>query len=475
MYFKTQKFLIAGASASGVSAAKLLLRHGAEVFVYDESDGAAVKRNCENLKDMGAHIVSRESLSSAEEKTDVLVLSPGVPIDHPLAVRFRKAGKKIIGEMELGVRLLKSPVIAVTGTNGKTTTVSMLGTVFREAGINAVTCGNIGKPICDVAEELTYDDIAIAEVSSFQLESLSSLECHVAVELNITEDHLNRHYNMENYIFLKNKLLKNSTESEYVVLNRDDKIVRGFAEKTKARVVWFSLTEKVDGAYYEEGDLYWRGEKVISGRELPVSGTHNIANALACICAAALCGIPTEEIAKGLKSFKGIRHRIEKIGELNGVQYVNDSKATNVDATIKALDGMSGEVILLAGGKDKGYDYDFLFRKIKEKNVASVIVYGENRLKLLASATKCEYENVTVCPFFDTAVLFSFVTAKKGQTVLLSPASSSFDAFSGYEERGERFAMLVREMQETELIRERMRNDEKETDKEFFPDSEEEG
>lgn len=450
MYFRTQTFLVAGVSSSGVSAAKLLLNRGATVYIYDDSASNRVKQNCAALCEAGAIFVSADDLPSVQERADVLVLSPGVPIDHPLAVRFKKSGKKIIGEMELGARLLKSNAVAVTGTNGKTTTVSMLERVFLSAGRRAFACGNIGKPLCDCAEDADFDDIAVIEVSSFQLETLSSLHAHVVVELNITEDHLNRHYNMENYVFLKNKLLKNSTESEYAVLNYDDKTVREFAQKTRARVVWFSLRERVEGAYYADGTLFWRGEKVISDKELPVGGAHNIANALACICAARLFGLELAEIAAGLKSFKGIRHRIETVETVNGVKYINDSKATNVDATIKALDGVSGEIILLAGGKDKGYDYDALFEKVKSVSVVHVVLYGENRLKLLSSASRASYENVTLCPDFELAVRVSSILAKSNQTVLLSPASSSFDAFSGYEERGNQFVSLVRELKERE-------------------------
>ena len=230
MYLQTQKFLVAGASRSGAAAAKLLLKHcAAGVFVYDERpEGNAAKKIAE-LQKLGALAVTKESLPGVQEECDVLVLSPGVPIDHALPVAFRKAGKKIIGEMELGALFLRSPVIAVTGTNGKTTPVNMIGEIFRRAGKNAVVCGNVGLPLCDCVETLGAEDVAVVEVSSFQLESLSSLRPHVAVILNVTEDHLDRHYNMENYIFLKKKLLQNSRESEYAVLNADDETVRAFA------------------------------------------------------------------------------------------------------------------------------------------------------------------------------------------------------------------------------------------------------
>lgn len=446
MYLKTQKFLIAGISRSGLSSARLLLNHGATVYVYDELTGAAIERNLNQLRSLGAIVVTEETLKDAQEICDVLVISPGIPIDHPLPVAFKKAGKKIMGEMELGALFLKANAVAVTGTNGKTTTVGLLKEILQRSGKKVIACGNVGKPLCDCVEELGYDDIAVIEVSSFQLESLSSLRAHVCIELNITEDHLNRHYNMENYVFLKGRLLKNSAESEYAVLNYDDETVRGFSSKTKARVVWFSLKERVDGAYLYDGELFWKDEKIIAAKDLPLSGMHNVANVLACICAAKLFGLDNAAIVEGIASFKGIRHRIEKIAEVNGVTYVNDSKATNVDATVQALNSVEGETILLLGGKDKGYDYDGLFEKIKRSNVTLAVLYGENRFKLFNAAVRSGFQQTILCPDFEMALRFSAVVAKSGQNVLLSPASSSFDAFSGYEERGDRFTEIVKGM-----------------------------
>lgn len=446
MYFKTQKFLVVGISRSGLAAAKILLSHGAKTYIYDEQQSPVTEKNVSELKALGAVVVTAETLPDAIEKCDVLVLSPGVPIDHTIPVQCRKAGKKIIGETELGTYFLKSPAIAVTGTNGKTTTVELIGNVLAAGGLSAVTCGNIGKPLSDFVQTLSEDDVAVLEVSSFQLETLYSLRPHVAVELNITEDHLNRHYNMKNYVFLKEKLLKNSTESEYVVLNYDDETVRGFAQNTKANVVWFSLREKVDGAYLLDGDMYFREKKILSASEMPIGGKHNIANALAAICAGELFGVDEGRIAEGVRSFKGVRHRIEKVGEIGGVKYVNDSKATNVDATIKGVEGVSGEIVLLLGGKDKGYEYGPLFEKLRESNVVHTILYGENRFRLLSAATGAGFRRVTLLPDFTMAVKVASMIAKRGQTVLLSPASASFDEFSGYEERGERFCRLVEEL-----------------------------
>jgi UDP-N-acetylmuramoylalanine--D-glutamate ligase len=375
--------------------------------------------------------------------TDILVLSPGVPIDHPLAVAFKRAKKSVVGETEIAARLFKGLSVAVTGTNGKTTTVSMIEKVLRDSGFHALACGNIGTPMIGIMNE-PADVVAVAEISSFQLETLNSLCPHIAVILNVTEDHLNRHYNMENYIFLKRKLLKNLTEAEWAVLNYDDPIVRAFAEGCKAKIVWFSAKERVDGAYFSGGELFYGGEKILSFDEMLVSGIHNVQNSLAALACAKLFGISGEQIARSLKEFKGIRHRIEKIATVDGVTYVDDSKGTNVDATVKAVNTMKEETVLLLGGKDKGYDYGALFSAIRGGKVVASVLYGENRFSLLSAARKCGFEPVYVCPAFEEAVRLGSLLAKSGQTVLLSPASASFDAFSGYEERGDRFCAIVR-------------------------------
>lgn len=281
------------------------------------------------------------------------------------------------------------------------------------------------------------------------METLNSLCPHISVILNITEDHLNRHYNMENYIFLKAKLLKNASEAEYAVLNRDDTIVRGFAEKTKARIVWFSVRERVNGAYLENGTLFYNGEKIMEANELFADGLHNIQNALAAIASAKLMGVKTASIKKALRDFKGIKHRIEFVGEVNGVRYVDDSKGTNVDATVKAVGCMKTETLLLLGGKNKGYDYRKLFDVLKNSKVVHAVLYGENRYELLKCARERGFEGITVCENFAFAVQIASMKATRGQTVLLSPASASFDEFAGYEERGDAFVQIVRTLEES--------------------------
>ena len=445
MYFARQKFLVAGLSRSGVAASEFLLRRGAEqVYCYDDVEEGSVAQSAAELEKKGCRIVHKEELKQAAEECDVLVLSPGIPIDHPLPVLFRRARKRIAGEAELGALFLRCPVVAVTGTNGKTTTVTMIDGILKSAGFDSVACGNIGKPITACLKELSPETVAVAEISSFQLETLTSLRPHVAVVLNVAEDHLNRHYTMENYIFLKQRLLKNCTESEYAVLDRDDPVVRTFAEKTRAHVVWFSLSEETNGAYVRDGAFYFRGERILSLSDFPLEGEHNAADALAAICAARLMGVGNEAIGTALARFSGVSHRLQKLGTVGGVTFIDDSKATNVDAAIKAVASVKGESVLLLGGKDKGYSYAPLFEALKKSGVVHAVICGENAFRILDAAVKADFTRVTLCRAFDMAVRIAFMTARPGQNVLLSPASASFDAFQSYEQRGERFAELFR-------------------------------
>ncbi len=443
MYYQRQTFLVAGLSRSGVAASGFLRARGARVYCFDDVEEGSVAQAAASLKELGCVIVQKQELEARAAECDVLVLSPGIPVDHPLPVSFKRAGKRIIGEMELGALGLHCPAVAVTGTNGKTTTVTMLEGIFKGAGMNALACGNIGRPLSSCVEELGEDGLAVIEVSSFQLETLFSLRPHVAVVLNVTEDHLNRHYNMENYIYLKSRLLKNCAESEYAVLNHDDPIVRGFAEKTKAKVIWFSSREPVEGGYLNEGSFCYMGEKLFPVSELPLDGEHNALNALAAICAAKLMGVGTEAIVSALKSFRGVKHRLQRIGELGGVSFIDDSKATNVDSAIKAVRSVRGESVLLVGGKDKGYSYEPLFDAIRNSGVVHTVIYGENAFRILSAALKKGYTSVTLCRPFDVAVRVAYLTAKPGQNLLLSPASASFDAFRNYEERGDRFREML--------------------------------
>lgn len=447
MYPAKQTFFILGLSKSGKAAAEFLLARGATVYIYDDIQNERIEKTAQALEELGARRVVSEQVAKIAERCDILVLSPGIPVDHPLAVSFKRSGRAVVGETELAARYMTCPIIAITGTNGKTTTVSLLTEVLNAGGYTAHACGNVGTPMLEYAH-LPQDAVAVAEISSFQLETLTSLRPHIAIVLNITEDHLNRHYNMENYVFLKSKLLKRSTEAEYAVLNYDDKKVRAFAETTKARTLFFSVREKVNGAYYQNGNLYFGEEKLLSETELAIGGLHNVQNALATIAAAKLMGVSSQNIVSALTSFKGVKHRIEEVGVVSGVKYIDDSKGTNVDATIKAVACMKGETILLLGGKDKGYAYAPLFSTLKNSPVVHAVLYGENRYTLLKCAREQGFDSVSVCPHFTQAVQIANMLATQGQIVLLSPASASFDEFTSYEERGDTFVQIVQKFQQ---------------------------
>ncbi len=448
MYFKGQRFFVAGMSVSGESSARFLLERGAEVYIYDDLVTDKISEIMSELEGLGAHIVTVETCEEAAFKCDILILSPGIPIDNNLPVMFRKQGKIIIGEEELAAMFLRATSVAVTGTNGKTTTVSMLNDVLNANGCHSIACGNNGNPLIREVENLDFHDYAVIEISSFQLETLSSLRPHIAMITNITEDHLNRHYNMENYIFLKSKILRNLRESEYAVLNYDDPTVRALANNTKAKVVYFSMQGRVDGAYYENGGIYYNGEKYFDLNDLNLSGVHNVYNALACVAAAGILKLDRVKTGEAICAFKGVRHRIEFVREVGGVSYVDDSKGTNVDAALKAVQAMTSPTVVLLGGKDKGDDYGPLFEGLNSSPVVHAIIYGENRFKMLNAALRSGFTGFSLCADFRTAVKIAQFTAKPGQCVLLSPASSSFDSFLNYEERGDAFREMVENFNE---------------------------
>ncbi|MBQ7642313.1 MAG: UDP-N-acetylmuramoyl-L-alanine--D-glutamate ligase, partial [Clostridia bacterium] len=439
MYLKKDKFLIVGISKSGVGATELLLKKGAKCYIYDDNMSEAVKNAEQELSGKGAITVLKDELASAIDSVDVVVLSPGVAIDHEIPVKARRSGKRIIGELELASLYLSVPVIAVTGTNGKTTTCTMIDCILSGAGIESVLCGNIGTPLSSVIDKLTDNSVVVAEVSSFQLETVSRFTPHIAVMTNITPDHLSRHYNMENYVFVKSKILACQRESEYAVLNYDDPTVRKLAENLKSKVVYFSLKSEVNGAYLSNGKIFYKGKFIVDAASLPVSEEHNILNALAAICVAEIMGLSEEQINENLGRFKGVKHRIQFIKSVKGVDYFNDSKATNSDATAKAIDAMRKPTVLILGGKDKGLNFDGLFEKIKKSSIKHAVLTGESRFRLLDSARSCGYECVSMTDDFTAAVKLASVIAESGDAVLLSPACSSFDKFTDFEERGDKF------------------------------------
>lgn len=442
MYYKFTSFLVVGLKKSGVSATKLLLSKGAEVFVYDDAITNSVKNSLEELLTLGAKKL--DTLENAENNIDVLVLSPAVPIDCDIAVKFRENGKKIIGELELGSYFINSPIVGVTGTNGKTSVCSIVSHVLSNSNVNNVLVGNIGTPITSKLNEITDDTVVVTEVSSYQLETTYRFLPHIACVLNLTEDHLTRHYTMENYAYVKSKILLNLTESEFAVLNYDDAIVKQMEDSTNANVIWFSTREVVDGAYLKGNVLYFYDEEIINVNDLNVSGEHNVADVLASVCILRLLGVAVNDIINGLKTFKGVKHRIELVREYNDISFYNDSKATNVDATIKAINSMKKSTVLILGGYDKGLSYLELMKVIKANEyIKKVVLTGASSKKMFNDAISENVCEVSVITDFTLAVRVAYRLAEKNWNVLLSPATSSFDEFTSFEERGEKFIEIV--------------------------------
>ncbi|MBR5438919.1 MAG: UDP-N-acetylmuramoyl-L-alanine--D-glutamate ligase [Clostridia bacterium] len=352
MYLKNMSFLVLGMQKSGICATNFLLSQGAKVFVYDDGISESVKKNLKEAELKGAKLCSEPIFQI--EYVDVLVLSPAVPVDHKVAIRAKELNKRIIGEFELASNYTTNLVVAVTGTNGKTTTCSLIDYALNKSGYSSTLVGNVGIPFSSKILESKAEDIFVAEVSSFQLETINRFAPHIACVLNVTPDHLNRHYNMENYVYLKSKLLINLRESEFAVLNFDDELVKQMAQKTRAKVVWFSLKGKVDGAYLEDDFIYYKGEIITSVKDIHIIGSHNVENALASICVLKLLGLTNNAILENLKTFTGVKHRVQKIRTLNGVTYYNDSKSTNADSCKRAVESVKEPTILIMGGFDKG-------------------------------------------------------------------------------------------------------------------------
>ncbi len=445
MYLKRDKFLIVGISKSGYSSCKLLLSKGAECYIYDKEQSVKVKKYIDELANCGAKLVNGENIEDVISLCDTIVLSPGIPIDNSIPVSARRQKKNIIGELELGGYFTSGPLIAITGTNGKTTTSYLTEYILQSSGLKCYTAGNIGIPLCDVCCKKTEEEIGIIEVSSFQLETVARFTPHVACILNITPDHLSRHYNMDNYVYLKSRILRNLRESEYAVLNADDARIVEFSMNTRAKIVFFSMTKEVDGAYVKDGKVYWKGEYLFDVDLISLKGGHNIQNVLASVCICKIFGVEKSIIRDRISDFKGVKHRLQEVAEINGVKYINDSKSTNPDSTKAAVRSFTGETILLIGGKYKQEGYKELFIEIKDK-VKEIILYGENRKQLYDYALEEGINKVSVIENFVNAVRFASIIAQGGDTVLLSPACSSFDEFSCFEERGERFIEIVKQM-----------------------------
>ena len=449
MELKGKKVLVVGLGKSGLAAALFLRRQGAQVTVSDVRSAEALAKDIPALLEEGIMVEAGGHGLLTFRRQDLIVVSPGVPLDTPELVQVTSFGLPILGELELAARFLKGRVLAITGSNGKTTTTALVGEILEKSGMPTLVGGNIGVPVIGLVDDSGSDTWSVIEVSSFQLESTMEFHPAIAVILNITPDHLDRHGSFENYVRAKERIFARMDKDDSLVLNADNTPAAEAASRTTARVFWFSIKHAVDqGAWLEKDTLVYRPAKdapieplmPLSG--VPLKGSHNIENVLAAVVAARQAGVAAEAVRRGVEAFQAVEHRLEYVDTVNGVEYYNDSKATNVDATAKAIAAFPSGIHLILGGKDKGSPYTVLSELVKER-VRAVYTIG-------AAASKIESQLRGVVPIHSCETLQRAVTeaaaaAHPGDVVLLAPACSSYDQFENYEQRGRVFKELVSE------------------------------
>ena len=453
MDFRNKKVLVFGSGKSGIAAAELLLTQQVKLLVFEGNNEVKTEEIRQKSKafehaEIYVGTLDKEKIALL----DYAVLSPGVPTDLPLVNEIRDAGVTIIGEIELAYQLAKGRIIAITGTNGKTTTTSLVGEIMEHYFKDVKVVGNIGIPYTSVAADTTDETISVAEFSSFQLETIQDFAPSVSAILNITPDHLNRHHTMENYIKAKEDITRNQGAGDVCVLNYEDTVLRAFGEQTSVPVMYFSSKQKVaNGSYLDGEDIYYVkdgvSQKVVGVNELNILGTHNYENVMAAVIMAVSIGVPMEHIVEALHSFQAVEHRIEYVTEKRGVKFYNDSKGTNPDAAIKGIQAMNRPTCLIGGGYDKQSTYDEWIESFDGK-VKKLVLIGVTREKIAACAKAHGFHNYVFADSLEEAVTICYENAVAGDAVLLSPACASWGMFPNYEERGRIFKELVRGLKE---------------------------
>ena len=443
MELNNKRVLVVGLGKSGVASALFLKAHGARVTVSDTKSGDELRNEIPVLLDHGITVETGGHGERTFRGQDWIIVSPGVPVDAPPLVQARSSGEPVIGEIELAAQFLPGPVVAITGSNGKTTTTTLTGEIMTAAGFPALVGGNIGTPAISLAERAQPETVIVLEVSSFQLETIQTFRPKVAMVLNVTPDHLDRHRTFEIYVDAKARIFENQQESDFAVLNSDDPTCLALGSRTHAPVFWFSRQKEVErGAWVRDGNIVFRDgsgqREILQVSEIPLKGAHNLENVLAAVCAGVLMGCAPEKIRQAVRDFKAVEHRLEFVATLRGVDYYNDSKATNVDATIKALESFPANIHLILGGKDKGSDYTVLNDLLRQR-VKRVYTIGAAAAKI-ESQIKAE---VVHAETLENAIRKANAAAQPGDVVLLAPACASFDQFKSYEHRGRVFKEIV--------------------------------
>ena len=441
MNLKDKKVLLVGLAKTGVSTIKHLNRLGAKVVVNDIKDKEILKPILEELSDLNniEYILGHHPENI--DDIDMTVVSPGVPLDLPFILKIKSKNIEIIGEVELAYRLSKNPIfIGITGTNGKTTTTSLVGEIFKNANKDTYIVGNIGNPVIDTVDIANENSVLVTELSSFQLESIDKFKPHVSAILNFTEDHLNRHHTMEAYIKAKARIYENQDDKDFCILNYDDEDVKSLSNNVKAKKIFFSRKAILDCGVYldKEQNIIINIDKeitLLNKNELSLPGNHNLENCMAAAAIAYVSNIDIDTIREVLKTFAGVEHRQEFVRNLNGVMFVNDSKATNPDSSIKAVQSYNKPIVLIAGGMDKHSSFEQFLDAAKE-NVYALVLLGETAQKIKDCAQNKGFDNITVVKDMKEAVNASYQIAKDGDVVLLSPACASWDMYKSFEVRG---------------------------------------
>lgn len=451
MRLHNKKVLVFGSGKSGIGAADLLGAVGAFPVIFDgnsEIDKEQVRKKTSGTYPV--EVYAGELPKEVQDSLDLVVLSPGVPTDIPLVKSFYAQGLPVWGEVELAYQIGKGQVLAITGTNGKTTTTALLGKIMKDARPSVFIVGNIGTPYTSKALEMREDSVTVAEISSFQLETIETFAPKVSAVLNITEDHLNRHHTMEEYIRVKERIVKNQTAEDFCILNYEDEVLRNFGQKITPKVIYFSSARPLKEGIYLDGDqiiLNLSGEKttVVRTGELKLLGVHNYENVMAAVAMAYCAGVSLDSIKKSVCAFTAVEHRIEYVTEKNGVAYYNDSKGTNPDAAIKGIQAMNRPTLLIGGGYDKESSYDEWIKAFDGK-VRYLVLIGQTREKIRDAAQRLGFTNCILCENLKEAVQVCAKKAEPGDAVLLSPACASWGQFDNYEQRGERFKEYVNEL-----------------------------
>ena len=448
MEYNGKKALVCGMARSGIAAAKLLNRLGARVTLQDMKKREEISADVLALEGEGIVLYTGANPDEIACAQDLIVLSPGIPCDLPFIAAAEKAGIEVISEVELAYRLTPCPITAITGTNGKTTTTTLTGEIMKTAYSGTAVVGNIGIPYSEEGERLTEKDWVVAEISSFQMEKAKEFHPHISAVLNITPDHLNRHKTMDVYIAMKERVFAKQTAEDFCILNHGDEACRKMADKTAAKVFFFDSSETLAEGIYLDGDaieVRWGAinETLIHVDELQILGVHNYENVMAAAAMGICAGIALDTIRAVLKGFAGVAHRIEYVATVDGVDYYNDSKGTNVDASIRAVLAMKKPIVLIGGGYDKGSSFDE-WTKLFPGRVKHLVLIGVTAPKVRASAEKFGFTAISDCETFEEAVDLCREKAEDGDCVLLSPACASWGMFDNYEQRGDMFKEQVR-------------------------------